>query len=130
MGTYANKANNGQMFGSKFKLKHNFFKKRGKMITFTLKVTHVEIVYDIASINLKKEQKISDLEQRLNEYQENKENVQQINDLREKLNAKQMENERLIVEKAQINEKLKTEKAAYQKAQKQKDYELRQYMQE
>merc|ERR1712129_356761 len=125
MGTYANKANNGQMFGSKFKLKHNFFKKRGKMITFTLKVTHVEIVYDIASINLKKEQKISDLEQRLNEYQENKENVQQINDLREKLNAKQMENERLIVEKAQINEergikevknkKLIKEKAAYQK---------------
>merc|ERR1712048_257547 len=107
--------------------------KRGKIITFTLKVTQVEVLYDIVAIHKKKEQKINDLKQQLNEYQENKENNQQINDLREKLNAKSLENQKLIAQKAQKvqeNEQLIREKQAYQKAQNQKDYELRQYAKE
>merc|ERR1712228_499022 len=117
-----------QIFGTKFKLKHNFFKKKKKkLINFTLNILKIEVEYDVLSINLEKEKKINDLTERLNA--KDLENQQLIKEKQKMIKEKaEIENQRKM--KEEENKKLIQEKKEYELAQNQKEYELNHYMKE
>ena len=104
------------------------------MINFSVIVSNIQVVYDIISINLKKEKRISELRKQLNQKNEENEKLmrerQQMESLKMLKEKLLRENQKLIEEKAEIENQRRVQMEEYESAQRQKACEIKHYMEE